>query len=285
MTTSSRSAGVSHSGTRATSFGPPIVRFAKTTTMVVSALMPAVVSSRSAAGAVAVPTAIHVEDRVVDGRALVPYDNVWLVSIRYDDGRRSEIGLSTDHVRYRQIDGKRYLTRVEGTTMVRIKEAMPAIARFSMTFNVFEPSTLLPKSGDEYDSDGLHVHRDFDMQHVVSQTRKRGQSSEEKLTIELPEPVYDFNGGMTGLLLATLPLKLGYRARLPAVDEKAFSLVPLQVAREETIVHAGRSMHTFVVEIGGDPIQSTYWISRMAPYVIKVEVNVPHAVLSWDMPN
>ena len=50
----------------------------------------------------------------MNGSVIQPYDNVWLVTMHYPDGRIVERGLSTDHVRFVTQSGKRYLSRVEG---------------------------------------------------------------------------------------------------------------------------------------------------------------------------
>lgn len=231
------------------------------------------------------PPSIHVGDGTLDGSALQPYDNVWQVNVRYTDGRRDERGLSSDHVRYREIDGKRYLTRVEGTTSVVGAVGARPDATFSMTFNVFDPVTLAPLSGYETASTNAWERNEFGARHVL-RTSHPGTSSgaEVRATLELPEAVYDFNGGMTGLLLAALPLKVGYHATLPALGDNGFETAEVRVVREETVSagHLG-SRRAFVVEIGAAPARSIYWISKAVPYVIKVEVRAPNAVASWDM--
>ena len=41
----------------------------------------------------------------MNGSAIQPYDNVWLVTVHYPDGRVVERGLSTDHVRFIRLGG------------------------------------------------------------------------------------------------------------------------------------------------------------------------------------
>ncbi len=240
----------------------------------------------SIAGARSADTAapsIHVGDGTLDGRILTAYDNVWAVNVRYRNGRRDERGLSSDHVRFREIDGKRYLTRVEGTTSVVGKPGAAASAEFSMTFNVFDPFTLAPLLGTASSSDGEEERHEFTGRQVIM-TSRTGASAEARATLELAEPVYDFHNGMTGLLLAALPLKLGYKAALPVLGEHGFDTAEIRVVREERVSagHLGLR-NTFVIEIGPAPARSVYWISKAAPYVIKAEVRAAEAVASWDM--
>jgi hypothetical protein len=230
--------------------------------------------------------AVHAGDGNVDGHLLKPYDNVWLVSVRYKDGRHDERGVSSDHVRFRDIAGKTYLTRIEGTTSISGPPDRAPTAAIAMTFNIFAPDTMLPLSGVEHASSGARVEHQFNSRQVTTKQQAPGKTDESQSTSELPELVYDFNGGMTGLILAALPLKIGYRAILPVLGEKGFDTAEIRVVREEVISAGYRGVvKTFVVEIGGNPIESTYWISKTPPYVIKVEVNATNAVASWDIVN
>lgn len=65
--------------------------------------------------------------------------------------------------------------------------------------------------------------------------------------------VYDFNGGLYGLLLAALPLRLGLDGSLPAVADKENTLTvePFRVVRQE-FVSAGSlgKVKAWVVERG-----------------------------------
>lgn len=248
--------------------------------MVLAILLASIAGARSAD--LPSPT-VHVGDGTLDGRLLKAYDNVWAVNVRYRDGRRDERGLSSDHVRFREIDGKRYLTRLEGTTSVVGKPGAAVAAEFSMTFNVFDPSTMAPRFGSETSSGSEEERHEFAGRQVTTTISGRS-SGETRVTTELTEPVYDFNGGMTGLLLAALPLKLGYTAVLPAFGEHGFETAEIRVVREERVSagHLG-ARDTFVIVVGPAPARSVYWISKEAPYVIKAEVRAPNAVASWDM--
>jgi len=227
---------------------------------------------------------VHVDDGTMDGNIISEYDNVWLVTVKYFDGRVDERGLSSDHVRFRTIAGKRYLTRTEGTTSVVGKPGEPPTSNFSMSFNVFDPVSMRPLLGEAYTSAGDSEVNNFAAKHVSTHTRQKMGAPESVVETDTVEPVFDVHGGMTGLLLAALPLKTGYSAVLPGIADNALDTTSIRVVGQEEIP-AGRrgKMKTWIVEIGPFPAASIYWISKRPPYVIRATVKASNAVASWDM--
>jgi hypothetical protein len=227
---------------------------------------------------------VRVGDGTMRGARIRPYDNVWLVTVRRTDGSVDERGLASDHVRFREIGGRRYLTRVEGTTAIVGAADQPPTSRFSMTFNVFDPVTMAPLRGESQEPDGSSMAREFDGTHVVTRTTAAAGATAERTEVALSRPAFDFHGGMTGLLLAALPLRTGYAALIPGVGDTSEDATPIRVLREE-MVPAGRlgRVRAWVVRIGEAPMPTLYWISRRAPYVIKVVVTAPGGSVSWEM--
>jgi hypothetical protein len=238
-----------------------------------------------ASGAVAQPasTAIHVGDGAIDGRRLQPYDNLWIIRVRFPDGHVEDRGLSSDHVRFQNVGSHRVMTRIEGTTIVRDGDPLPRDSA-SSTFNVFDPATMAPAYGESTSSDGQWRRQTFDGLHVTTVTHDaHGQETITQTT--LAEPVYDYNGGMTGLILAALPLRLGYAATMPALGDNGAERDEIAVERRERIA-AGRlgRVDAWVVRVGPPSDGTHYWISARAPYVIKVEIErLDHSVASWTM--
>jgi hypothetical protein len=83
------------------------------------------------------------------------------------------------------------------------------------------------------------------------------------------------------LLIAALPLSVGYEATVASMDEMTSSdaekPVSLKVLREETVKNLrGQPTKAFVVE-SDDPGQSTawYWISKAPPYYLRLEMEFP----------
>ncbi len=227
---------------------------------------------------------VHVGDGTMNGSIISEYDNVWLVTVKYFDGRVDERGLSSDHVRFRTIAGKRYLTRTEGTTSVLGKPGESPTSNFEMSFNVFDPVSMRPVLGEAYTSAGDSEVNHFDANHVSTHTRQKMGAPDSVVQTDTAEPVFDVHGGMTGLLLAALPLKTGYSAVLPGLADNALDTTAIRVVGEEEI-SAGRwgKMKTWVIEIGPRPAASTYWISKRPPYVIRATVKASNAVASWDI--
>lgn len=227
---------------------------------------------------------VHVGDGTMNGNVISEYDNVWLVTVKYVDGRVDERGLSSDHVRFRNIAAKRYLTRTEGTASVVGKPGESPTSNFSMSFNVFDPVSMRPLLGEAYTSAGDSEVNNFADKHVSTHTRQRMKAQESVVETDTVEPAFDVHGGMTGLLLAALPLTTGYSAVLPGIANNALDTTSIRVVGHEEIA-AGRwgKMKTWIVEIGPRPAESIYWISKRPPYVIRATVKASNAVASWDI--
>jgi hypothetical protein len=223
-------------------------------------------------------------DGTLSGSHIEPYDNLWLVTVHRADGTVQDRGLATDHVRFREIAGHRYLTRVEGTTAIVGAQGQVPTSNFSMTFNVFDPVTMAPISGEAYDSDGSSMIRQFNGTHVATRTAATAGATPERTEFEIAHPAFDFHGGMTGLLLAALPLRSGYSALIPGITDAGEDVTLIRVVRQEMVSagHRGR-IRAWVVQIGDGPAPTLYWISRRAPYVIKVTVRSGDALVSWVM--
>lgn len=227
---------------------------------------------------------IHVGDPAMNGSALRPYDNVWLVTMHYRDGRVADRGLSTDQVRPIEIGGKAYLSRIETEDGIVHPPGGQAVGNSSLTFNVFDPATMAPLYGEARSTDGDAMSRDFSGRRVTTRMRSAPAAAETKAEVDTKEAAFDAHGGMTGLLLAALPLAAGFEAQLPGMGDTDIDYTPIRVVGEETIA-AGRlgPRKTWKVEVGVRPARSVYWISKQAPYVIRAIVNGPNGYASWDM--
>ena len=177
---------------------------------------------------------VHVGDPAMSGRGIEPYDNVWLVTLHGNDGQVTERGLSSDHVRFITVGGKRYLSRIESEADVMAPAGQPPSSAISSTFNIFDPATMAPLYGEARSSDGDSMRRDFDGRSVVTRMRATGGAAEERSAVSTSEPVFDMHGGMTGLLLAALPLGTGYRARLPGIGEAELDYTEVRVVRQRS---------------------------------------------------
>ena len=237
-------------------------------------------TTRTASGATLSPT-VHVGDGVIDGRFLQPYDNAWLYTVTLPNGQKSTQGIWSDHLQWTNVDGRQVLMRVQGTTFVN--------GVSNSIRNVFDPGTLAPIWSETHGIDGSIVRRTFHGAHVVTETRASSTASAARTEADLAMSVYDFNGGLYGLLLAALPLEAGFTGALPAVadTDNVLSIEPFKVLREEEVAAGSHGLlKAWVVETAhpGD-YRMTFWLSKKPPYIIKlVDVLEPTGrVLTWEM--
>ncbi len=216
------------------------------------------------------------------GRRIVPYENAWRVSVRQGSGPSEARAISSDQVRAVTVAGKRWLSRVEGTTSIRPgADGLPS-GGFSMTFNLFDPDTLFSRLGESRAASGDCERRLFERARVTITTHA-GTGPDQIRTVATPEPAYDFNGGLTGLLLAAAPLEAGWAGAFPAVAE-GFETVPVRVLGREAVAagFAGRPQ-AWVVEVGAPGSGSRYWIGEAAPYVLRAETVNGASTAAWEM--
>jgi len=252
--------------------------------LLLSALAPVVPGAfpaSAAPGAGQPTTTVHVGDGTLDGSFLKPYDNDWIYVAKGADGTVHPQGIWSDHMQWSVADGKRVMLRVQGTTFVN--------GSANTIVNMFDPHTLAPIKSETHGIDGTIFRRIFDGAHVTSVTLAGPGDKKEPVAADLPQAVYDFNGGMYGILLASLPLRKGLKGTLPAVADRDPTLTaePFEVLGRET-VHAGArgNLTAWVVE-STHPGEYTmrFWLTKTAPYIIRLVMNdeAHHRVLTWDM--
>jgi hypothetical protein len=234
-----------------------------------------------ASAAVQSATTVHVGDGTLDGSFLVPYNNAWFYSVRFSDGRELPEGIWSDHLQWTTVNGRRVMLRVQGVTFIS--------GASNVIMNVFSPETLAPISSETHNVDGSVFKRTFDGAHITSVSLAGSKDTKPPAVSVLPHPVYDFNGGMYGILMASLPLREGLRGTLPAIadgDDKLTS-EPFEVLRQEDVEAGARGkVKAWVVESArpGDYTMK-FWVTKTAPYIIKlVMTDTTHGrVLTWDM--
>jgi hypothetical protein len=226
-------------------------------------------------------TTVHVGDGTLNGSFLKPYNNAWIYIAKGADGTVHPQGIWTDQMRWTVVDGKRVMSRVQGTTFVN--------GAANTIVNLFDPLTLAPIKSETHGVDGSIFRRTFDGAHITSVALAAPADKKEPTAAELPQAVYDFNGGMYGILLASLPLRKGLKGTLPAIADRDARLTaePFEVLGRET-VHAGSrgNLTAWVVE-STHPGEYTmrFWLSKNAPYIIRLVMDdkAHSRVLSWDM--
>lgn len=246
-------------------------------------ILPAALATVSAAHAAQPdqPRSLKVGDGSADGSRLTPYENAWLYTARFSDGRVKTQGIWSDHVERTTIDGREVLKRVQGMTYVN--------ALTSSGITVMDAKTCAPISTEQHRPDGLVIKRTFDGAHVVTERKSPDASPAKQAAVDLPTPVFDYYGGAYGFLLSCFPLRIGYAASFPAIGETEDVPDPVsfKVVRREEIRAGHRGMtDTYVVtaEKSGEYTQ-TYWLSKTAPYIIRLEIAYPDKpyITSFDM--
>lgn len=217
---------------------------------------------------------VKVGDPGVDGSFLKPYKNAWKVVYTFPGKDPMLIGVWTDQLSEVEVNGRHLLKREQSADYAKYHIV-------TTNTNVFDPKTMAPVSNDFSRSDtGERVHRNFDGANVQYRRGKGpAESGTETGEIKMDQPIFDYDGGMYGLLLSAFPLKEGFSATIPALseDKDAFEWVTFNVGKEE-LVEAGpdKQVRAFRVIVDDAKMDhSIFWVSKEAPYVIKLVNIIP----------
>jgi hypothetical protein len=220
-------------------------------------------------------------DGTLNGSFLRPYNNAWIYVAKSADGTVHPQGIWTDHMQWSVVNGKRVMLRVQGTTFLD--------GRANTIVNFFDPRTLAPIKSETHGVDGTIFRRTFDGSHITSVELAGSGDKKDPAAFDLPQAVYDFNGGMYGILLASLPLRKGLKGTLPAIADRdpALTAEPFEVIGRES-VHAGArgNVTAWVVEsTHPDEYTMRFWLTKTPPYIIRLVMDdqAHHRVLTWDM--
>jgi len=221
-------------------------------------------------------TVIKLGDSSVDGSFLKPYKNAWKMVYAFPGKEPFLVGTWTDELAAVEINGRHLLKRSQ----------MADYAKYNIVatyVNVFDPKTMAPVYMDFKRSDtGEWAHRDFDKALVKY---RRGKSGDDKTSeaaeLVLKESVFDYNGGMYGVLLAALPLKEGFKATFPTLSEDRDELdwITIVVGKQElTDAGPGKQVMAWPIDTEGNyanKSHSIFWVTKEAPYVIKLVTTIP----------
>ncbi len=217
---------------------------------------------------------IEVGDNQVTGANLKPCTNLWKITQQRPGGPAQDVGTWSDSLEKTTYHGQPAMKRTQIAKYTK-KDGL------QLTFvSVFDPKTMEPFSFDYARTDTGDVrHVVFQHETVTYQhTESKGAKPQEEAA-KLDRRVFDFYGGMYGLLISTLPLKEGYTAEIPTLDTNKMNIdwVPVRVKGHETIeAGPGKKAETWVVETPTKLYgHMTWWVTKQAPYVIKGEVEVP----------
>lgn len=216
-------------------------------------------------------------DRAIDGSSLKPYKNAWKVVYAFPGKEPFLVGTWTDELVETEVGGRRLFKRMQTADYAKYHIVTTYV-------NVFDPKTMAPISQDFKRSDtGEWAHRDFDRVSVKFSRRSSAQAKLETGELKLSSPVFDYNGGMYGVLLAALPLKEGLKASLPTLseDRDEQEWVTVTVGKPE-LVDAGPGKQVMAWPIDteanyANQSHSIFWVTKESPYVIKLVTTIPGA--------
>ena len=219
---------------------------------------------------------IKVGDGTITGANLKPYENAWLMSVHRADGTVLDQGVWTDIVRTRDLGGRKVFVRTQGMTYLN-----GATATYS---NTFDAVTLAPITSDTHGRAGRITRRAFNGANVESRVTPPG-GTEKVARVDLPSTMFDYYGGMYGLLFAMQTLRVGATGSIPAVAEfsDAFEVVPFRVVKRETLQAGVRgAISAWEVDVG-NPVDTKYWVTSEPPYIIKLVTLAPGGDTVWEI--
>ena len=223
----------------------------------------------------------QVGDPAVDGTFLKPYKNAWKVVYAFPGKDPFLVGMWTDELKDVNVGSRKLLKRTQTADYAKY-------GLMTTYVNVFDSKTMAPVSQEFKRSDtGETAHRDFDGSTVRYSRKTTEQAATETGELKLQNPIFDYNGGMFGVLLATLPLQEGLKGTLPALSEDRDELewVSFSVGKQE-LVDAGPGKQVMAWPVDtvanyANQSHSIFWVTKDAPYVIKLVTVIPGA--RWVM--
>ena len=216
---------------------------------------------------------VEVGDARLTGSRLKPCTNLWKLTQQKPGGPFEEVGTWSDSLENTIYKGQ--------PAMKRTQVAKYPKKGIQLTFlSVFDPKTMEPLSFDYSRSDNGNIrHVEFQHETVTYRHTDSTGAKPEEATVELDRRVFDFYGGMYGMLISTLPLADGYSTEIPTFDttKMAIDWVPVRVKGRETVdAGAGKKAETWVVETPTKLYgRMTWWVKKEPPYVIKAVLEVP----------
>jgi len=206
----------------------------------------------------------------VTGARLRPYENLWNWAIVGADGSVKPQGTWSDRL------------EIGGGVGRRTQEQRLPDGRKIVTVNVFDLRTLAPIERDWRVFDGRFTHLEFDGREVRrTAVRKPGAAIETGRAV-LPEAVFDFNGGMYGLLLRGFPLRDGYSATFATIAEDGDDVQHLRLIVRGREPVGGRN--AWLVEVPeSDYGRMTFWLSDDPPYILRLTFPLGQGTVVYEM--
>ena len=211
---------------------------------------------------------------LIDGSIIEDYTNKWKVTYISGDGKKVPNKIWTDYGQVMTLGEKDYFHRVQDLYD-------PQMNLLDTWINMVEHKTLTPVSSSTLKPSGLFSHVKYEGTVAILRTNT---TSKDTTTLETQtdfgQQVFDWS--LYGMLLVGLPMEEGLIAKLPIVGKASIGWLVVHVAGKEALtLPEGREITTWKVVTNQ---RLTFWMSKSAPYVIKLKLDLPEgAQLLWEM--
>jgi len=219
-------------------------------------------------------------DARVDGSFIQPYRVKWKLTGKGKDGTTKDGGTWSDTVSFIEKDGKELIARKQiwnygtGTethiSLVDHKTLLPRLTEFTSTVGIYYRV--------EYSADGQTARYQRSPAPDANAKSYSVSSPMEQGTLKLDFPMWDYDGGMWGLLLAAFPLSDGYSAKIPVfhlVDpEKHPAWVDFKVEGKDNVpIGGGTPIEAWHVTANSPQSGETirFSLSKVSPYVVGLQ--------------
>ena len=212
----------------------------------------------------------------IDGSFIKPYTNQWKTTRIDQNGKKTLIyKLWTDYGQVITLDGVKYFHRVQ--------DLYNASGQIVDTWtNLVDHRTLLPKMTHRISPNGRFMHVNFSSDKIQGRKPKAAQGiTSTEVNIEIQKPLYDWT--LYGILLVGLPFASNTSHTLDCIDLFSGKEISLKasIKTKETVTGAqGQKVKAWRVETNQNMV---FWLTKKAPYVIRLEYKVGGATLIWEM--
>jgi hypothetical protein len=216
-------------------------------------------------------------DARVDGSIIHAASNVWKMTGTTPGGNRTDGGLWKDKIEIVDREGHSVIRRTQidagpdGTTTF-ITEA--------------DRQKLTPIRAEVTTAAGFHRVLTFEPDRVHSVINGPSQAIREG-DIPITQGVFDFNGGMFGLLVVGFPLQRDFSASFPVFDpRKGVVWAKYTVMGQERVpAGEGRTIDAWIVEVQ-DPVRLSrmiFSLTKQPPYIIRLQEISEGKFWTFDM--
>ena len=226
------------------------------------------------------PVKVLVGDKAVDGSFMESYKNKWKLIGKAPDGSVKEMGTWSDDVQVLDMDGRKVIKRRQSWNYGKGIETY---------INIVDQEKLTPILSQYVNSGGLYYRFEFGSDGKTIRYQRSPQpagdppgpfkisSPMEQGDVVADIPIFDFNSGMFGLLIAGFPLQAGYSAKFPVFNTSDPGHVPawvdFQVEKQEVVpAGPGKSVKAWLVTVHSPATDEVmrFDLIKEPPYIIRL---------------